>query len=156
MDQTTEYGHVESPIGTVEIGVLAECVTILEFVDRPRQTAAHESHVLHMAMEQVKAYFESRLKTFDLPLDMVGTPFQQSVWQALLDVPFGRTASYQQIADAVGNPKAVRAVGAANGQNPVSIIVPCHRIIGKNGSLTGYGGGIWRKEWLLRHEGVLL
>ncbi|MBW2178142.1 MAG: MGMT family protein, partial [Deltaproteobacteria bacterium] len=79
-----------------------------------------------------------------------------SVWQALLTVPFGRTASYQQIADTIGNPKAVRAVGAANGRNPVSIIVPCHRIIGKNGDLTGYGGGIWRKEWLLRHEGILL
>jgi len=156
MQPATLFDYFDSPIGTVEIGVLAECVTILEFVDRPGQTAEHESQVLHMAMEQVKAYFEGRLTVFDLPLDMAGTPFQQSVWQALLDVPFGRTASYQQIADAVGNPRAVRAVGAANGQNPVSIIVPCHRIIGKNGSLTGYGGGIWRKEWLLRHEGVLL
>lgn len=156
MGRTIHYGYVDSSIGTVEIGVSAQSVTILEFVDHPRQTATHESQVLHKAMEQVKAYFEGRLKVFDLPLDMAGTPFQQSVWQALLDIPFGRTASYQQIADAVGNPKAVRAVGAANGQNPVSIIVPCHRIIGKNGSLTGYGGGIWRKEWLLRHEGVLL
>jgi methylated-DNA-[protein]-cysteine S-methyltransferase len=156
MQPATLFDYFESPIGTVEIGVLTECVTILEFVDHPVRTAAHESPVLHVAMEQVKAYFEGRLKVFDLPLDMAGTPFQQSVWQALLEVPFGHTASYQQIADAVGNPNAVRAVGAANGQNPVSIIVPCHRIIGKNGGLTGYGGGIWRKEWLLRHEGVLL
>jgi len=156
MDQATEYGHVDSPIGTVEIGVQAECVTMLDFVDHPRETSAHENRVLRLAIEQVEAYIEGKLQVFDVPLDMEGTPFQQSVWQALLDVPFGRTVTYQQIADAVDNPKAVRAVGAANGQNPVSIIVPCHRIIGKNGSLTGYGGGIWRKEWLLRHEGVLL
>ena len=156
MDQTTQFAYVDSPIGTVEIGVLTECVTDLNFIDHPGKTTPHHSRVLSLATEQVKAYFEGRLQVFDLPLDMVGTPFQRSVWQALLTVPFGRTASYQQMADAVDNPKAVRAVGAANGQNPISIIVPCHRIIGKNGSLTGYGGGIWRKEWLLRHEGVLL
>ena len=156
MQPPTLFGYVDSPIGIVEIGVRSESVSCLEFVGRPRQTGTQDSRVLHQAMEQVEAYFKGRLTRFDLPLDMEGTPFQQTVWQALLDVPFGRTASYQQVADAVGNPKAVRAVGAANGQNPVSIIVPCHRIIGKNGSLTGYGGGIWRKEWLLRHEGVLL
>ena len=156
MVPTTHYGYVASPVGGIEIGVRSECVTMLDFVDAPRETSSRKSGVLRLAIEQVEAYLEGRLQVFDLPLDMIGTPFQQSVWQALLEVPFGRTASYQQIADAVGNPKAVRAVGAANGQNPVSIIVPCHRIIGKNGSLTGYGGGIWRKEWLLRHEGVLL
>ncbi|MEN8246753.1 MAG: methylated-DNA--[protein]-cysteine S-methyltransferase [Thermodesulfobacteriota bacterium] len=156
MDQTTQFAYVDSPIGTVEIGARTECVTDLNFIDHPLKTTPHHSQVLRLATEQVKAYFEKRLQVFDLPLDMAGTPFQRSVWQALLTVPFGRSASYQQIADAVDNPKAVRAVGAANGQNPVSIIVPCHRIIGKNGSLTGYGGGIWRKEWLLRHEGVLL
>ena len=150
------YGYVDSPIGTVEIGVQADHVAHLFFVDSRPQKDAPTNRILQLAIEQVAAYFNGRLKKFDLPLDMQGTPFQQSVWQALLDVPFGRTASYQQIADAVNNPKAVRAVGAANGQNPVSIIVPCHRIIGKNGSLTGYGGGVWRKEWLLRHEGVLL
>lgn len=156
MPFTSLFGYVDSPIGTVEIGVQAECVTSLYFVDHPPHTNALENQVLQLAVEQVDAYFGGRLKVFDLPLDMKGTPFQQSVWQALLDVPFGRTASYQQIARTVGNPKAVRAVGAANGQNPVSIIVPCHRIIGKKGGLTGYGGGLWRKEWLLRHEGVLL
>jgi len=150
------YSYVDSPIGTIEIGVNSECVTNLDFVDQPRKTTPHESRVLGLAIEQIEAYFEGRLQVFDLPLELAGTSFQRSVWQALLTVPFGRTASYQQMADIVDNPKAVRAVGAANGQNPVSIIVPCHRIIGKNGSLTGYGGGIWRKEWLLRHEGVLL
>ena len=156
MDQATLYGYVDSPIGAIEIGVRSECVIGLNFVDRPRQKGSHDNRVLTLAKEQVTAYLEGRLQVFNLPLDMAGTSFQRSVWQALLTVPFGRTASYQQMADAVGNPKAVRAVGAANGKNPVSIIVPCHRIIGKNGSLTGYGGGIWRKEWLLRHEGVLL
>jgi methylated-DNA-[protein]-cysteine S-methyltransferase len=86
----------------------------------------------------------------------VGTAFQQRVWQQLLTVPYGQTVSYQEIANALGNPKAVRAVGAANGQNPISIIAPCHRIIGSNGALIGYGGGLWRKEWLLKHEGGLL
>ncbi len=94
--------------------------------------------------------------TFDLPLDLRGTDFQKQVWTQLLTVPYGRTVSYQLIADAIGNPKAVRAVGAANGQNPISVIVPCHRIIGSDGQLVGYGGGLWRKEWLLKHEGALL
>ena len=156
MDSLTEYGSVDTPIGAVEIGVQAAHVVSLFFVECPRNTTPPKSRVLQLATDQVEAYFQGRLQAFDIPLDMAGTPFQQSVWQALLAIPFGRTASYQQIADAVGNPKAVRAVGAANGQNPVSLIVPCHRIIGKNGSLAGYGGGIWRKEWLLRHEGVLL
>ena len=98
------------------------------------------------------------LHRFDLPLALEGTPFQRQVWQQLLSVAHGETASYQAIADAIDNPKAVRAVGAANGRNPVAIIVPCHRIIGSGArpKLTGYGGGLWRKEWLLRHEGVLL
>ena len=156
MTQTTQYGYVPSPIGTIEIGVRSECVTFLEFVEHPQEKNSGDSRVLGLAIQQVEAYLQGRLQVFDLPLDLSGTPFQQSVWQALLTVPFGRTASYQQIADTIGNPKAVRAVGAANGRNPVSIIVPCHRIIGKNGGLTGYGGGIWRKEWLLRHEGILL
>jgi len=84
-----------------------------------------------------------------------GTDFQKAVWQQLAAIPYGQTASYGDIARALGNPQAVRAVGAANGQNPISIIIPCHRVIGSNGKLTGYGGGLWRKEWLLEHEGRL-
>lgn len=154
--KTALYGHVTSPIGIVEIGASSEGVTHLDFVDTPQHQQSGSNNVLRLAIEQIEAYFHGRLQVFDLPLDLAGTPFQRSVWEALLTVPFGRTASYQQIADTVGKPKAMRAVGAANGRNPVSIIVPCHRIIGKNGSLTGYGGGLWRKEWLLRHEGILL
>lgn len=105
---------------------------------------------------QLLEYFERRRTRFELPLAAVGTPFQQRVWAALLEIPFGVTISYGELAARLGDPKASRAVGLANGRNPISIIVPCHRVIGANGNLTGYGGGLDRKEWLLRHEGALL
>ncbi|WP_263164329.1 methylated-DNA--[protein]-cysteine S-methyltransferase [Streptomyces sp. SCSIO ZS0520] len=101
---------------------------------------------------QLAAYFAGELKEFDLPLAATGTAFQQRVWRALLDIPYGETRSYGELATALGNPKASRAVGLANGRNPVSIIVPCHRVIGADGSLTGYGGGIERKRGLLDFE----
>ena len=92
-------------------------------------------------------------RTFGLTMALHGTPFQRQVWGQLIGIPYGETKTYQEIAHAIGRPFAVRAVGAANAKNPISIIVPCHRVIGSDGSLTGYGGGIWRKEWLLKHEG---
>ena len=101
---------------------------------------------------QLDAYFDGQLHDFDLPLAATGTAFQQRVWQALLEIPFGETRSYGQLAQHLGTPGASRAVGLANGRNPLSIIVPCHRVIGANGSLTGYGGGLERKRWLLAHE----
>ncbi len=112
--------------------------------------------LLEEVQRQLAAYFAGELRRFDLPLALDGTVFQRRVWQRLLSVEYGETASYQTIADSIGNPKAVRAVGAANGRNPVAIVVPCHRIVGSSGQLIGYGGGLWRKEWLLRHEGALL
>ena len=102
--------------------------------------------------EQIAAYFKGRLTHFDVALDLVGTPFQLRVWQALLAVPYGHTCSYGQQAQHIGQPTATRAVAAANGQNKVSVIVPCHRVIGSNGTLTGYGGGLPRKQWLLSLE----
>ena len=102
--------------------------------------------------EQLRAYFKCELKQFDIPLAPVGTPFQLKVWQALRDIPYGKIESYKNIAEAIGNPKAVRAVGGANGKNPISIIVPCHRVIGSNGSLTGYGGGLKTKKQLIDLE----
>ena len=102
--------------------------------------------------DQIAAYFRGELKDFDIPLDLVGTPIQQQVWQALLRIPHGQTRSYAQQAASIGRPSAVRAVAAANGQNKVSIVVPCHRVIGSDGSLTGYGGGVARKQWLLALE----
>ena len=105
-----------------------------------------------MARKQLGEYFKGKRMTFDLPLAPEGTEFQQSVWKQLRKISYGRTKSYGEIANKVGNPRASRAVGAANGRNPISIIVPCHRVIGADGKLTGFGGGIERKRWLLEHE----
>ncbi len=102
--------------------------------------------------DQLERYFAGQLRQFDLPLDLHGTPFQLEVWNALLTIPYASTASYRDIAFAIRRPNSVRAVGAANGQNPVSIVVPCHRVIGADGSLTGYGGGLERKQFLLELE----
>jgi methylated-DNA-[protein]-cysteine S-methyltransferase len=109
---------------------------------------------LEEPLRQLKAYFAGKLKTFELPLAAEGTDFQKRVWKALCQIPYGKTASYGEIAQAVGNPAASRAVGLANGQNPIAIIVPCHRVIGKNGRLVGYGGGVEHKQTLLKLEGV--
>jgi methylated-DNA-[protein]-cysteine S-methyltransferase len=102
---------------------------------------------------QLTAYFAGALRTFDVPLRATGTPFQQLVWNELCNIPFGTTISYGELARRIGRTSAARAVGAANGQNPISIVIPCHRVIGANGTLIGYGGGLDLKEWLLRHEG---
>jgi len=104
------------------------------------------------AISQLRAYFAGEKQSFDLPLKLEGTAFQQRVWQALQEIPYGETCSYKDIALRIGAAAAVRAVGLANGRNPISIIVPCHRVIGTNGTLTGYGGGLPRKRWLLQHE----
>lgn len=113
------------------------------------------SPVIHETQRQLQAYFEARLSAFSLPIRYVGTTFQQSVWEELLRIPFGRTASYGELAERIGNPNGVRAVGTAVGHNALSIIVPCHRIIGRNGALTGYGGGLEVKEALLRLEHII-
>jgi methylated-DNA-[protein]-cysteine S-methyltransferase len=104
------------------------------------------------ALRQLEAYFAGERAVFDLPLDMSGTTFQKRVWQALLEIPYGATCSYLELATVVGNPAAVRAVGAANGRNPIAIVVPCHRVIGANGKLVGYGGGLPMKQMLLELE----
>ena len=145
------YSYFKSPIGLVEIGGTASEVTSLNFVESRRQKA-ESCPFLDRAAKQIAEYFEGKRRVFDVPISYQGTNFQERVWGRLLRVPFGKTASYQDIARGVGNPLAVRAVGAANGKNPISLIVPCHRIIGSNGRLVGYGGGLWRKEWLLKHE----
>lgn len=108
------------------------------------------------ALAQLSEYFERRRSRFDIPLAPRGTPFQQRVWAALQQIPLGATTSYGALAERLGDARATRAVGLANGRNPIAILIPCHRVIGANGDLTGYAGGIDRKEWLLRHEGALL
>jgi methylated-DNA-[protein]-cysteine S-methyltransferase len=122
---------------------------------RPRGDVEESSHpVLLQAERQIREYFAGRRRSFDLTLDMAGTPFQQAVWNALLTIPFGQTRTYGEIARQVGRPSASRAVGAANGQNPVAIIAPCHRVIGSTGALTGFGGGLDVKARLLALEGA--
>jgi len=111
-----------------------------------------EFPVLAEAAEQLRAYFKGQLKVFDLPLVPQGTAFQKSVWNALMAIPYGETRSYMEVAACIGASKAVRAVGAANGQNPIPIVIPCHRVIGSNGKLTGFGGGLPLKRWLLDLE----
>jgi methylated-DNA-[protein]-cysteine S-methyltransferase len=117
--------------------------SVVEDVDHP---------ILCLAEQQLGEYFAGARKSFDLPLDFAGTPFQKKVWSELLNIPFGQTRTYGQIANAIGKPRAFRAVGAANGKNPISIVAPCHRVIGKDGSLTGFAGGLEAKECLLGIE----
>jgi methylated-DNA-[protein]-cysteine S-methyltransferase len=117
--------------------------SLVEDVDHP---------ILCLAEQQLGEYFAGARKSFDLPLDFAGTPFQKKVWSELLNIPFGQTRTYGQIANAIGKPRAFRAVGAANGKNPISIVAPCHRVIGKDGSLTGFAGGLEAKECLLGIE----
>jgi len=112
----------------------------------------HSSALMREALEQFRLYFAGELRTFHLPLEMIGTPFQKSVWTALQNIPYGETRSYSQMARQIGAPRAVRAVGAANGRNPIPIIVPCHRVIGASGKLVGFGGGLDWKRFLLDLE----
>ncbi len=142
-----------SPLGTLRLEANSKALVGLYFEDAatsPDQAGA--TGLLAQAVEQLDAYFAGQRKTFDLPLEMQGTDFQKAVWAGLLQIPYGQTWSYAQLAEHVGRPKAVRAVGLSNGRNPISILVPCHRVIGKNGSLTGYGGGLEKKRRLLQLE----
>jgi methylated-DNA-[protein]-cysteine S-methyltransferase len=150
-DITTYYG---SPIGTLQISGTSSGISAVRFLDgdAPRGPSALPD-ALRACLDQLDEYFNGTRQAFSVPLDLRGTEFQRRVWDHLLTIPFGVTRSYLTVAEALGDRNAVRAVGLANGQNPVAIIVPCHRVIGSDGSLTGYGGGLWRKEWLLKHEG---
>ena len=151
--------YVDSPLGLLEILGTDEAIKSIRFIepDQPDDgvKSATVSPVLEACVEQFEAYFKGELREFSLPLDPDGTDFQKAVWRELVNIPFGTTVSYLDIAKALNNEKAVRAVGMANGRNKLNIVIPCHRVIGSDGSLTGYGGGLWRKEWLLTHEGVL-
>lgn len=145
----------QSPVGPLTLMSNGKALTHCEF-ENPRypfeKAPRGEDPIIAKARKQLDAYFAGKLKAFDLPLAPQGTDFQQRVWKALLKIPYGATRSYGQQALAIGSPKAVRAVGLANGRNPIAIIIPCHRVIGANGSLTGYGGGMARKQLLLDLE----
>jgi methylated-DNA-[protein]-cysteine S-methyltransferase len=148
-------GYFESPIGLIEVGSSGDGIVSLAFVEgRPADAVA--DRFTREAVRQLAEYFDRRRRSFELPLQPAGTDFQLQVWNALLTIPYGQTRSYRDVAETIGRPDAVRAVGSANGQNPISILVPCHRVLGSDGKLVGYGGGLWRKEWLLQHEGGML
>ncbi|CAH7012777.1 Methylated-DNA--protein-cysteine methyltransferase [Vibrio chagasii] len=153
------FTYYDSPLGTVtlqanEQGLLG--VWFETHTTKPEDLGIQEDSfpIFQSVKDQLDRYFAGEAIHFDVPIAAKGTPFQQSVWHALTTIPYGETWSYAQLADAIGNPKAVRAVGLANGKNPVSVIVPCHRVIGKNGKLTGYAGGVERKQRLLAIEGI--
>lgn len=131
------------------------CLTAIRTHGKPEGSSEQETEVIRRAYDQLTAYFAGERQVFDLPLAPRGTAFQQRVWQALRDIPYGETRSYQQIAETIGNAKAVRAVGMANHRNPLLIVIPCHRVIGSRGQLTGYAAGLDKKEWLLQLEGSL-
>jgi methylated-DNA-[protein]-cysteine S-methyltransferase len=142
----------KSPLGPIEIVGLADCILSLDFVDKEFAGAADLPFWLKNCLKQIDEYFKGKRRRFLLKLDPQGTPFQKLVWRQLEKIPFGEVVSYGELAGIIGKPGASRAVGSANGKNPIAIIIPCHRVIGSDGRLTGYGGGLWRKEWLIKHE----
>ena len=144
---------MNTPLGFMKIEASEQGITHVIFSD-VKNIPIKTNEVTNSCKQQLEEYFDGQRIIFDLPLDLQGTLFQKSVWGCLTKIPFGQSASYLDIADQLNNPKAVRAVGAANGKNPIGIIVPCHRVIGSDRTLTGYAGGLERKSWLLRHEEI--
>jgi len=149
------YSLLDTPIGEILVAGDADAVHEIHFRAKPDAGWTRNDRMLRYATAQLLDYFAGKRCDFDLPLAPHGTEFQQSVWSALQGIPFGETTTYAALAHRIGRPKAVRAVGAANGANPIPIVIPCHRVVGSNGSLTGFGGGIDVKRWLLDHEAVV-
>ena len=161
MGRTKIYSKTDSPIGELLLISDGDLLTGLYFQRAHNGFGIPEGGIVNDDLDifrnttrQLKQYFDGSLKEFDIPVKFEGTTFQKSVWLELFNIPYGETVSYLDIAKQVGDPTAARAVGWANGKNPIPIIYPCHRVIGSNGKLTGYGGGLDKKEWLLRHEGA--
>jgi methylated-DNA-[protein]-cysteine S-methyltransferase len=152
MSDITLYTQMKSPIGELLLFGGERALQGLYMDGRPGGDWKRADEPFESARAQLDEYFAGRRSKFDIELDLRGSAFQRAVWDALLEIPYGETRSYGEIAKRIGRPDRARAVGAANGSNPVSIIVPCHRVIGADGSLTGYGGGLERKRWLLEHE----
>jgi methylated-DNA-[protein]-cysteine S-methyltransferase len=154
--ETTSYTYMESPVGRLLLAGHDTGLSRVDFSERggraPRDGWHPAEAPFREAIRQLTAYFEGRLRAFDFPVAPEGTPFQLAVWNALREIPYGETVSYAEMARRMGQPRAVRAVGAANGRNPLPIVIPCHRLIGSDGRLTGYGGGLHVKEALLALE----
>ena len=152
-EEYTSYYY--SPVGQLKITGTEDFISEVAFHDRSKKAEGNKKNIPPMiinCIEQLIQYFNGERRQFELPLHQAGTPFQQEVWTELLLIPFGRTISYLELARRTGDTKASRAVANANGKNNIAIIVPCHRVIGSNKELVGYGGGLWRKKWLLEHE----
>ncbi|MBC53507.1 MAG: cysteine methyltransferase [Gammaproteobacteria bacterium] len=157
MINNSYYSEVDSPLGVLTLTGNGDALTGLYMTAQKHRPAlplncVHDDNVFVSVRDQLAAYFAGELQHFDVPLAGIGTQFQQRVWQALCEIPYGVTESYGALAARIGKPSASRAVGMANGRNPIGIIVPCHRVLGASGALTGYGGGLERKQWLLAHE----
>jgi methylated-DNA-[protein]-cysteine S-methyltransferase len=153
----TYHTFISSPLGDILLTTDDHGLTGINFQDgtgakKPPKGSVNSTAPFEEAKRQIGAYFRGELKSFDLSLSPAGTPFQRSVWKALCEIPYGKTISYGELAKRIGKPTAYRAVGAANGRNPLPIVVPCHRVIGSDGRLTGYNGGIYLKEYLLKLE----
>jgi methylated-DNA-[protein]-cysteine S-methyltransferase len=163
MDKTVFYRHLSSPLGKLLLTSDGHALTGL-FMTRLAESSAPETAaawkqddaVFREVCQQLTAYFDGETNRFDVEMNVVGTPFQRRVWHELCNIPFGSAISYAELARRIGRPGASRAVGGANGQNPIAVIVPCHRVIGADGGLGGYGGGLDRKRWLLEHEAEAL
>lgn len=150
-----DHTYYHSPAGLLKICGTEDYISELSFIDslqKPTPSRKHLPPLLINCVEQLIQYFNGQRRVFELPLHQQGTPFQQEVWSELVQIPFGRTISYLELARRTGDTKATRAVANANGKNHIAIIVPCHRVIGSNRELVGYAGGLWRKKWLLEHE----
>ncbi|WP_162126746.1 methylated-DNA--[protein]-cysteine S-methyltransferase [Flavobacterium phycosphaerae] len=146
-----ETAFIQTPLGVAKIVGDRSGISVISILEEGEITTAIPK-VLQEAVQQLQDYFQDKRSNFNFKLNPQGTEFQQKVWQELLNIPFGKTMSYLDLSKKLGDVKAIRAVASANGKNPLWIVVPCHRVIGTDGSLTGYAGGLWRKKWLLEHE----
>ncbi|PRZ26188.1 methylated-DNA--[protein]-cysteine S-methyltransferase [Flavobacterium granuli] len=146
-----ETAYIKTPLGIAQITGDENGISVISVSDEG-EVSTNVPMILQEAVLQLNDYFEGKRSGFDFALNPKGTEFQQKVWKELLEIPFGKTMSYLELSKKLGDVKAIRAVASANGKNPLWIVVPCHRVIGTDGSLTGYAGGLWRKKWLLEHE----
>lgn len=144
-----------SPVGTIEIVGTPDGISALNFVETEGEGDSEIPDCLRTCFQQLDEYFSGKRRHFTVTLALAGTDFQKAVWGQLEQIPYGKVVSYRDVARSIGKPAASRAVGNANGTNPIPIIIPCHRVIGSDGSLAGYSSGVWRKEWLLNHEGAM-
>ncbi len=145
--------YYDSKVGILEIEGTEKAITKVNFSDKKKiKSDSNLPPILKKCLKQLDEYFKGKRQNFSLELELEGTDFQKKVWEQLQRIPYGETASYKDVAVAIGNEKAVRAVGGANGMNNIAIIIPCHRVIGADGNLVGFGGGLWRKVWLLNNE----